>query len=293
MKSTLGVPIQLALATDHNMLDAALVAMGTALENLTRQAVVHFLGYQLPESDKKRIERLCHIHQAELMYHELTDEMFEGGTQRDPNITLVTLGRMYLPQLTEGRVLYLDCDMRIKGDVAEIYDTDMQGSPIAAVRDFYVLYQIAKRGPDCDQLSTHREVLGEVFVGDYFNAGLLLLDCDKIRQDTKLQHAMIDLNRASKFRFLDQDYLNLLFAGKTKFLPQAWNSVWGRDPFHRKIIRKLDWLPVEERASDAAIVHYTGPHKPWKSFRISAIQRKRVFEIFRYRMTSKRILSQL
>ena len=292
MTNTRG-PIQLALATDKNMVDAALVSLGTALENLSRRASVHFLGYKLPKGDIERLTRLCARHCAELIYHDLTDQMFDGGTQRDPNITLVTLGRMYLPRLASGRVLYLDCDMRIKGDVAEIYDIDMQGFPIAAVRDFYVLYQISKRGPDCEQLSTHRAVLGDVFVGDYFNAGLLLLDCDKICQNAALNDAMIDVAKASEFRFLDQDYLNLLFAGRTRFLPQAWNSVWGRDRFHRKILNRLEWLSADERSSDAKIIHYTGPHKPWKKFRVSSIQRKRVLEILRYRMASKRILSHL
>ena len=285
-------PIRIAVATDANMVDAALVVIGSALEHASRALEVHFLGYQLTAAQRDRVAAQCEAGGARLVYHEITPDLFDGAEQRDSNISLVTLARMHLPRWVEGRIIYLDCDMLVLGDLADVQDADLAGQPLGAVRDFYVLDQMRAGKERPEKLAHHAALLGRADVAGYFNAGLLLLDCDAIRADADLCARMGDGGEASRYKFMDQDFLNLLFDGRTAFLPQAWNSIWGRDAARAKTLAGLPWLPEAEKTPAASqLIHYTGPKKPWKKQPLAkALLRGRLQALLAWRRAAARIL---
>lgn len=136
----------------------------------------------------------------------------------------------------------------------------MEGFPIAAVRDQHVLRQAQKAKPD---LAYFQTLMAGHPATDYFNVGVLLMDLDAIRKDADLGREMQDFSDLEGYRFLDQDHLNRLFAGRTNFLLHRWNSVWGRSRFQSQLWAALS-LPVAESDGQApAVVHFTGPKKPW------------------------------
>ena len=286
-------PIRIAVATDANMVEAALVVIGSARENASRGLEVHFLGYGLTDGQRDRVAAHCEGGGSRLVYHEITPDLFDGAAQQDEDISLVTLARMYLPRWVRGRIIYLDCDMLVLGDLAELQDAELAGQPLGAVRDFYVLDQLREGQERPDKLRHHARVLGRDEVASYFNAGLLVLDCDAIRDDSALCHRMGNVVEASGFRYMDQDFLNLLFAGRTTFLPQAWNSIWGRQAARARTLAALPWLPeAEKRPTATRLIHYTGPRKPWKPQSLaSAMLRGRLQGLRQWRLASKRLLS--
>ncbi len=101
------------------------------------------------------------------------------------------------------RLLHLDVDTLVLGDVSEIYGFDMRGKPLAAVKDPVMV----SRG--------HR---------DYFNAGVVLMDLPAIREGGYFEEARYVASHKRDLT-VDQGALNRVFKGKTAFMPQRYNEI--------------------------------------------------------------------
>ncbi len=86
----------------------------------------------------------------------------------------------------KSKVLHIDVDTMINGDVNEIYKIDLKGNEIAATRDRVILFKNFKR---------------------YFNSGVMLMDIDKIRE-TRSFDKCIEYMRTKKPYLPDQDAVN-------------------------------------------------------------------------------------
>ena len=142
------------------------------------------------------------------------------------------------------RVLYIDSDMIVLGDVRELWTADLSDNAIGAVLDAYV--DGATFAPRWDLPHNGER---------YFNSGLLLIDLAKVRQQ-KLFSRTLDfiVENDTKLLFSDQDALNHVFWGRWTALDPSWN------------VQKF--LTGEEIARDLGgetpkLVHFTGTHKPW------------------------------
>lgn len=103
------------------------------------------------------------------------------------------MGRMFLPRLTEGRILYLDGDTLVIGDLTQAAKIDLLGRPLGAVRDYAVMnwLRIGKAAP----LKRRSEVLdGGADLRGYVNLGVLLLDSDAIRATPGLSMEIEDMH---------------------------------------------------------------------------------------------------
>ncbi len=103
----------------------------------------------------------------------------------------------FLPE----KIIYLDTDTVLCGDISLLYDVEINDAEFAAVRDYY----------------------GRIFLGiNYLNSGVLLLNLHKIRQTGLFQRAI--RRCAEKKIFLpDQTTINRL-AVKKKILPRRFNE---------------------------------------------------------------------
>ena len=138
--------------------------------------------------------------------------------------TWMTLSRLALHHiLPEDRVLYLDCDTIAEADFSELFDLDLQGKVMAAVRE-----------PDrCKP----------PFV--YFNAGVLLMDLQKMRQG--IGDEMLNMVNTVKLGCPDQDTINLLCQGRILELPPIYNA--------------SDWTG---QPGDPKLTHYAGMKRYWE-----------------------------
>jgi lipopolysaccharide biosynthesis glycosyltransferase len=148
-----------------------------------------------------------------------------------------------------GRVLYLDADIVVNGDLRPLWATDLGDMVCGAVVDPLV---------DADVFATtHGLSVG----GGYFNAGVLLMDLRRMRCERFLARALTLLaDSGSRFRFADQDVLNIVLWQKWKTLDPTWNFqrvfLWDDDAFWRRMAGRPGRQPV--------ILHYTQDLKPWQ-----------------------------
>jgi lipopolysaccharide biosynthesis glycosyltransferase len=159
--------------------------------------------------------------------------------------------RLFLPQLLPSRVdrlLYLDADVLVNGDLAALWDVPLGDAPLAAVRD-----NLARSmGYEGGVPGAGPEVRGSA---PYFNSGVLLMNLPAWRRleitDRCLRYLV---EHRDRLRFPDQDALNLVCYDRWVRLKSIWNDTI------------LWWLKADDHATvrqSVRITHFVGPVKPW------------------------------
>ena len=123
-----------------------------------------------------------------------------------------TYFRLLAPTLLDNveKAIYLDSDIVVCADVAELFDTDVTGYLLAATRDADTIGQID--GYDPTVYSYLKDQLGMSEPHDYFQAGVLLMNLEKFRQ-TITAEELLDIATERTWRWLDQDVLNKVVDG--------------------------------------------------------------------------------
>ena len=138
------------------------------------------------------------------------------------------------------KVLYLDCDIAVVGDIAELYNTEIGNNFVAAVPE-EVMTEI-------NEFGEYVEKALDVDRYKYFNAGIMVMNLDAFRQEN-IEGKFIDLLTHFKFRVTqDQDYLNVLCKNRVTLLDLGWNkTAFKNDKFddaNLKIVHfKIHWKP--------------------------------------------------
>lgn len=171
------------------------------------------------------------------------------------HFSLNAYSRFLIPELKPeiNKALYIDTDMIVCGDIAEIYRTDLKGKALAAVP-----YPEENINPHFWE--KYKKRLGLPQNHKYFNSGLLLLDCDYMRKNLP-PSALIKKTAEikNKLQMPDQDVLNLEFAENYKELPQQYNLV--ADVMNRY----CDFGKYLRDIHGCFVLHYTGGNgiRPW------------------------------
>ncbi|MGN0141789.1 MAG: glycosyltransferase family 8 protein [Roseburia sp.] len=165
-----------------------------------------------------------------------------------------------LPEDVE-RALYLDGDMIVCSDLAELYHTDFEGKYIAA----------CGFSPKCEQ-------------GDEFNAGMILFNMAKMREDITFETYRKLTEKLEDGYYMDQGILNEQFgADGTKYVwKQKYNFTC---PFYRKYKKEILGINPEYTLEDVVVMHFTGPGiRPWEARitgkEFASLSRQNLMEIF-------------
>ncbi len=159
------------------------------------------------------------------------------------HISIATYFRLFLPSILKhiDKVLFLDSDIIVDGNIDELYAADIQQHSLAAVID---------NGAEAIDNDDNRiAVLGLKY--GYFNAGVMLLNLHYLRENNyELKFEDFIRNHPDKIKFWDQDVLNVVTQGTVKSIDKKWN-------FLSQNYDEKD-LPV--------IIHFAGIHKPWDGY---------------------------
>lgn len=167
----------------------------------------------------------------------LFDKEIPSKINVDGRFTKYALYRLLLPEVLHfvDRLLYIDTDAIVAGDITELYNTFLEDNIIAGVTDIGI-------GP-------YLHYSGLTPKDNYINAGVTLMDMKKIRE-LNLQKWWIEQINSKWYPCHDQDLFNMSCRGKIKLLPLKWNV---------SLSTGLD-IPVD----DIRIMHYAGA-KPWNT----------------------------
>lgn len=178
------------------------------------------------------------------------------------NFTPETYFRLFLPQILNKyeKILYMDADMIVLHDVAELFSQDLEGKILGAVRD--PIISGSNKSPMYNK-QEDMEKLGICNIYDYFQAGVLLIDIQKISENG-LCEEMIQYAATHDCDLVDQDVLNLFCQGRVKFIDNKWNV--DVNTIAMKVVSYAPaamWEEYKRNRENAYIYHFAGADKPW------------------------------
>lgn len=168
------------------------------------------------------------------------------------------------------KVIYLDVDMIVKGNIKELYSIDLCGKSIGVCRAIGLIYhyydQIPKKINNRGLAHYWDEILKLKRPENYFNSGMLLIDISSFKSKNILTKLLKTNNEIVNPSGVDQDIFNVVFNDDVYFIHKKWNHTKNNPMF---IENKNNFLKNEyvkellESESDCKIIHYADKIKPW------------------------------
>jgi lipopolysaccharide biosynthesis glycosyltransferase len=238
--------IPIFFSTDDNYIPYLDVAIKSLIANASREHKYRIivLNTGLHEDNVRRVKQ-NEQHGFHIDFVDISREV-EAIKSRFKNVyhfSVVTYYRLFIASLFPqyDKVVYLDCDLVVLGDVSALYYTELGDHILGAAPEQFVqntkefrLYARNALGVDPD---------------GYVNAGVLLMNLKEFRK-CRIEERFVELITAYDFDLLDPDqaYLNYLCRGKIHMLPNGWN----KEP-----------MPLRCEG-EKHIVHYALYKKPWQ-----------------------------
>ncbi len=263
-------PIHILLCFDNNFWAPAYALMrGIAIATHRRSDLeFHLCHTGLSTEHRADLDRIVGEFGCRQHYYDLREieEFNRVGTKGRywKRLTHIIYARLMFDRFLPAdidRLVYLDCDMFVRHPIEEIAEMDLEGHPIAAVRDPHSFLVVGGRDMRQKQDLFH-------LADPYFNSGLLVVDMKKWRETQVLEkfEALIEDGTMERL-YYDQDVLNLIFKNNWLRLPQMWNVIKPRDA---------------HETFDPANLHYTGNRRPWNLVSMVAFAR-----VYRHVMTNE------
>ncbi|GHJ47638.1 glycosyl transferase family 8 [Catellatospora sp. TT07R-123] len=247
--------MDIAFAFDEAYAGHARVALESVLDRGERDDVTFWLltTDQVAKEQEPSLRRQLagrgrlHLLTAGDAFRSLPVAELEAMSWLTPGMYL----RLLLPDLVDGpdRLLYLDADVHVCGDLGPLWQVPLDGVPLAAVRDafadrFDAFGGIPGSGPE------------HPADAPYFNSGVILINLPQWRELDVTERCLAYLaENGDRLRFPDQDALNLVAYERWRRLPPRWNHMCSYE---------LEPMAASERAAqDVRIMHFAGPRKPW------------------------------
>ncbi len=173
--------------------------------------------------------------------------------------TEAALFKFYLPELLPNlkKVLYLDGDLVVRKDISELFDYEIEGYPLAAVKDSGNIYTKNKERKRFEK---------------YFNSGVMLLNLELLRKENASEILFKTKQKQVVSNLMDQDVFNQIFDNRILELPIVYNFLYinllrAKEKYTIKDLNQFyhtEYLNLEEIREKSYIIHFSSKDKPWK-----------------------------
>lgn len=266
------------LAADEKFAMPLATTIRSALENLDsrRKLLLYVLDGGIRPATKQKLLQSWPADRFEIEWIGV-DSTALAGLPVSGHVNVVAYYRILIPRLlpTVERVIYLDSDLIVLGDLGRLWDCDLSGELCLAAQDCAAPYLDAtvalENYAECGHhlgaprpVANYRE-LGLPERAAYFNSGVMLIDLQAWRTVDVPRQLTDCLERYRPHAlWWDQYALNVVLAGQWGPLDIRWNQGshtfrypnWRQSPFDRETFQQL--------RDDPYIVHFTTKFKPWK-----------------------------
>lgn len=237
------------------------VTVRSALTNLKNQQKIalYILDGGITKANRARIRKSLDEERVSISWIEPDNKLFDKLVLTR-HLTLTCYYRLLITEFLPKefhKAIYLDTDMIVTGNLAELWAIDMKDNYVLAVQDDVELYIGMSDG-----LRNYREV-GICPEDKYFNSGLLVINLDKWRAEGIGNKVIEYIRQNTEYVRNDQDGLNAVLAGKWGELHPKWNqmpkvheySSWQDSSFPEDVYDELIHHPC--------VIHFTNSPKPW------------------------------
>lgn len=191
-------------------------------------------------------------------------EDFDLKTSNE-HISIETYYRFLIPEILGEyeRVVYLDADMIIEGDVSKLFNVEIGNNLIAAVPDLDFLGNL--NFANGERLSYNKKTLKMKDPYNYFQAGVLVFNMQEIKKLHSTRQ-WLEFAQNEKLIYNDQDILNRECEGRVFYLPFEWNVMHN---CAYRIAEVFTFAPAKtysaylQSRENPQVIHYAGFEKPW------------------------------
>ncbi len=252
--------IPIVFSFDNNLILPACVCIYSLLKNANEDTfydifILHSIDVGLEKDGLRQLKGLFRNFRIQ---YRTVDDCFDKSYEVR-GITTATYYRLLIPEVVPeyDKVIYSDVDVIFQSDLSDLYEnTDLEGYYVAGVNSLSHLI------PDHDMYYKKMSVDSTKTI----YAGNIILNSKALLQD-----GIIDKFRshaAKQYRFQDMDVLNIVCAGKIKYLPPSFClTTYYADLILRKK-EELCKIWSEHKMQNVfkeGIIHYNG-QKPWKGY---------------------------
>lgn len=258
--------IPVVLSTDENYWIPACVTIASMLanayESTSYDIYIIYSGDVVSKMEKVLAQIYARVSGEHLVHFVLASDLHVAEVNYIPGYqTEAAFYRLYIADFLKEykKCLYIDVDVVVQKDLAELFGRELDGAYIAGVRDQCVQETMQGINP--------MKSMGIENITGYINSGVLLFDLGKIREENLVARfvSAIDMRLA----YDDQGILNYCCYGKIKYLPVKYNffqRFYGNSGGLSKEIYPREEL---EGAEEPYVIHFAGPMKPWNHIRIA------------------------
>lgn len=240
--------IPIFYACDDAFVKYTIVSLKSMIENASKDYLykVYVLNTNIGNEMREKLSALENEN-FEINFTDVSDYL--SSVTKDLPIrhyySKTTYYRFFIAEMfTEySKAIYIDSDTIVLGDISKLYETDIGDCYLGACHE-QAMVQVDVYGTYCEK------VVG-VSRHNFFNAGVMLLNCKQFRDKCVLKKF---LNYLWEYNFVvtqDEDYLNLICKDQVFWLDQKWNT------------ELTQGLSYNYDVTTANILHYIMVNKPW------------------------------
>ena len=251
--------IPVVFAANNNFTLFSYVAIYSLIKNTSPSNIykIYILETDLTDNNQRMLESLTQEN-VTVKCIDISGFTADVELKGSMHLSQETYYRLWIPLIFPEyeKILYLDSDMCILSDVAELYEVEIGNYAAGAVQDVV-----------CHGLQGHTESIGLADVKETFNAGVLLINAvefekQKIREKCLALLAEDYKRKERRLVFADQDALNIVLYENHYRMDEKWNC----QPLYLWRMEEVmdGWKEKYIFAQDhAAIMHFSGDRNPW------------------------------
>lgn len=238
--------IPIFYACDDAFVKYTIVSLHSMIRNASKshRYQIHILHTNISDEMQQKVMELENQYFS-ISFENVTDYL-QSISEKLPirdYYSKTTYYRLFIAEMFPHyeKAIYIDSDTVVQGDISALYHTDIGNAWVGACHE-QAMVQV-------DEYGTYAEQVVGVSRHSFFNAGLLLINCNMFRQRRVLDKFTALLQEYNFVVTQDEDYLNLICKDRVFWLDQRWNT---------EIFGQIDY-PIEQ----AHILHYIMTSKPW------------------------------
>lgn len=239
-----------------------------------RDLDIHIIESDVPDALREKVEGSVFKNKKgsyRLAFHwtRLDPTLFKHfpvGGDAARHITVEAYARLLAPDVlppTCERAIYLDCDLVVLKNIADLNDAADNACTVSAVATVHLPYVSSISIGTTPVVFNYAE-LGIPATNRYFNSGVLVINLKLWREQNITTRVIEYLERyKDEVLYHDQGGLNAVLYDQWFRLDQRWNHGGALNPDNWKppAFSREEWHKVK---NDPFIVHYLGADKPWK-----------------------------
>lgn len=207
---------------DNNYAPYAGISLTSLLENNISANGIHvfILGFSLTRETEDKFRRTVKKYDRDITFIEAkpVEDFIQGLNMPSYRGACIAAARLFVSRFIPDsikRLLYLDSDTVVVGDITPLIDSNLKGNAVGMV---------------CDSVGRdYKKVHGFGVDDEYYNGGMILYDLPKWKElkcSKRIEEHILSVR--NQYEALDQDLINIVLKGQITKLDLKYNL----QPFH-------------------------------------------------------------